>query len=64
MQVEAIDLADAILKFRQMMAYQPYRLGGKWFVCRTDNGQWTAYRTKKAAAKHALDSVWSLDFSA
>lgn len=60
---ERDNLDAAIADFRSMRSFQPYKLGGKWFVSKTKEKEFTAYRTKKAALNNSIISeIWILKF--
>lgn len=60
---EKDNFEDALKDFTHMKSFQPYKLGGKWFIAKTKEKEFTAYRTKKAASKNSiLENIWVLKF--
>lgn len=55
-------IEGAIEDFNKMRSFQPFKLGGKWFIAQESDG-FVAYRTKKAAFNNTTSQVWMIDFS-
>lgn len=58
----AATIDGAIQEFVSMRSFQPFRLGGKWYIAQ-EPGRFVAYRTKKAAAKNTIGQVWFINFA-
>lgn len=53
---------EACKDFQLLRNCSPFRFSGKWYVVKQEDG-FHAYRTKKAAAKHAAGaSFWFIEF--
>lgn len=54
MVAQRATLEEALASFQMLRNHSPYRFGGVWFVAKTGESEWTAYRTKKAAFRNVL----------
>jgi hypothetical protein len=52
MHSDCTTLSEAIAEFAKIRACAPFRFSGVWYIANDIGGGWTAFRTKRAAAKN------------
>lgn len=54
-------IESAVLDFKKISAWAPFRFGGEWYVCKTVDG-FLAFRTKKAAVRNTISpqDIWKI----